>query len=390
MIACLRPALMSLILFTLITGVVYPLVVTGIAQMVFPYQANGSLIVKDGKVTELLVDDRVFNQTLRYVALRLDDGQSIALVGPGLDNLPAGIRAEATGRSAGATLFVTATRLLPGEPRIVTKAANAPAQVEGTLAMVHSDDFEHGRGRFDLTVIGDDTDLRLVNVLATSLLVQATRSLAAAGPQFASNGVSRTRSFRQSFLIAYASRIRERLREAFGAYVDPEVAERVIEVWRERYDAPLQLVGGERWLTGNVSFWAPSRPSIFTNGGLRTSMLDEEACPWTSVADFRKRGGVLVWPIGRDGAALPYELIKHFPDAEVLPPLSLPYETAAALAPQGRNAGSASAMLGTVQFGAGAVVGMLLGALGAGTAVPMAALVAACGLSSLAVYRLAA
>ena len=68
----------------------------------------------------------------------------------------------------------------------------------------------------------------------------------------------------------------------------------------------------------------------------------------------------------------------------------LPNVTAAALAPQGRNAGSASAMLGTVQFGAGAVVGMLLGALGDSTAVPMAALVAACGLSSLAVYRLAA
>jgi potassium-transporting ATPase KdpC subunit len=50
MIAYLRPALTSLILFTLITGVAYPLVVTGIAQVVFPFQANGSLIVKDGKV----------------------------------------------------------------------------------------------------------------------------------------------------------------------------------------------------------------------------------------------------------------------------------------------------------------------------------------------------
>jgi K+-transporting ATPase ATPase C chain len=47
----LRPALVSLALLTLITGVAYPVVVTLIAQTVFPSQANGSLIVdKDGKV----------------------------------------------------------------------------------------------------------------------------------------------------------------------------------------------------------------------------------------------------------------------------------------------------------------------------------------------------
>lgn len=46
----IRPALISLLIFTFLTGVVYPLVVTGVAQLVFPQQANGSLILKDGQV----------------------------------------------------------------------------------------------------------------------------------------------------------------------------------------------------------------------------------------------------------------------------------------------------------------------------------------------------
>jgi|SRR5689334_7036535 len=44
----IRPAFMSLMVMTVLTGVVYPLVVTGIAQALFPAQANGSLILVDG------------------------------------------------------------------------------------------------------------------------------------------------------------------------------------------------------------------------------------------------------------------------------------------------------------------------------------------------------
>jgi K+-transporting ATPase ATPase C chain len=45
----LRPAIVTFTLLTLITGVIYPLVVTCIAQIAFPYQANGSIIIIDGK-----------------------------------------------------------------------------------------------------------------------------------------------------------------------------------------------------------------------------------------------------------------------------------------------------------------------------------------------------
>jgi len=47
MISQIKPAVILLLIFTVPDGHVYPLVVTGIAQLVFPAQANGSLIIKN-------------------------------------------------------------------------------------------------------------------------------------------------------------------------------------------------------------------------------------------------------------------------------------------------------------------------------------------------------
>jgi hypothetical protein len=64
------------------------------------------------------------------------------------------------------------------------------------------------------TVVGEESDLGAVDVLVTSLLLQAGTAMRRHGRQLDSTGTSRTRSFRQSFLVSYASRIRERLHAA--------------------------------------------------------------------------------------------------------------------------------------------------------------------------------
>ncbi len=73
------------------------------------------------------------------------------------------------------------------------------------------------------TVVGDRGDLDAVDMLSTSLMVQANRALLRHGEQRDHYGVSRTRSFRQSFLVSFASRIGQRLREANAQTVDDSV-----------------------------------------------------------------------------------------------------------------------------------------------------------------------
>ncbi len=76
------------------------------------------------------------------------------------------------------------------------------------------------RERGEATVLGFPSDLVAVELLFTSLLVQATSAMLQAGSRQDAAGRSRTKSFRHSFLSAYALRIGERLKEATARAVD--------------------------------------------------------------------------------------------------------------------------------------------------------------------------
>ncbi len=117
------------------------------------------------------------------------------------------------------------------------------------------------------TVLGDEVDLEIVELLSTSLLVQATRAMVSAGSQTSRAGRSRTRSYRQSFLLAYATRIGERLNTArdagTAAVADPArllpvlaARERVVD---ELFESMFPQSVSRSFSVGNAAGWHAGR-----------------------------------------------------------------------------------------------------------------------------------
>jgi potassium-transporting ATPase KdpC subunit len=125
----IRPAIVMIVLLTIVTGLVYPLAMTGIAQVLFPRQANGSLIVKDGKVlgSELIgqnfADARYFHG--RPSATSDTDPNDATKTVPAPYNA-----ANSSGSNAGPTSKALIERIQGDADKLKAENPNAPVPVD--------------------------------------------------------------------------------------------------------------------------------------------------------------------------------------------------------------------------------------------------------------------
>ena len=125
----IRPAIVMIVLFTILTGLAYPLAMTGIAQVLFPRQANGSLIVKDGKVlgSELIgqnfTEGRYFHG--RPSATSAPDPNDASKTVPAPYNA-----ANSSGSNAGPTSKALIERVQSDVDKLKAENPNAPVPVD--------------------------------------------------------------------------------------------------------------------------------------------------------------------------------------------------------------------------------------------------------------------
>ena len=129
MLSQFRPAIMMIVVMTILTGLIYPLGMTGLAQVVFPYQANGSLVQQNGKV----IGSELIGQN--FAADKYFHGRLSATSGPDpkdpSKSVPAPYNAaNSSGSNLGPTSKALVDRLKDDAGKLQAENPNTPIPVD--------------------------------------------------------------------------------------------------------------------------------------------------------------------------------------------------------------------------------------------------------------------
>ncbi len=97
--------------------------------------------------------------------------------------------------------------------------------------------------------------------------------------------------------------------------------------WHDRFDTPLRVAVGDVWPAGNLAWYSPDRPTVY-------SFADPARASWIDDEQLRQAGGIVIWTAGSRGevpiplAESPMaDLMRRFAGLEEQPPLVLPWHT---------------------------------------------------------------
>lgn len=199
MLTHIRPALVLFVLLTLLTGVAYPLAMTGAAQALFPSQANGSLITKDGHIIgssligQNFVGDGYFHGRLSATSDTDPNDASKTVASPYNAANSVGSNLGPTSKALLDRVATDAAKLKAENPSapvpaelVTTSASGLDPHISPDSALFQVPRIAHARGLSELqlkALIRSHTDGRwlgllgepVVNVLALNLALDAVR-----------------------------------------------------------------------------------------------------------------------------------------------------------------------------------------------------------------------